>query len=68
MRQFAAELRHTGQLRDDLSNEEVADVIWSMNAAESWLLLVGQRGWTPERFGDWLIDAWKRLLLSPEPT
>jgi hypothetical protein len=43
----------------------VADVIWSMNAAEYWLLLVGQRGWTPERFGDWLVDAWKRLLLYP---
>ena len=65
MHQFAVELRHTGQLRDDLSDEEVADVIWSMNAAEYWLLLVGQRGWTPERFGDWLIDAWKRLLLHP---
>jgi AcrR family transcriptional regulator len=65
MRQFAVELRHTGELRDDLSDEEVADVIWSMNAAEYWLLLVGQRGWTPQRFGDWLIDAWKRLLLYP---
>ena len=41
MHQFAVELRHTGQLRDDLSDEEVADVIWSMNAAEYWLLLVG---------------------------
>ena len=65
MRQFAVELRNTGQLRDDLSNQEVADVIWSMNAAEYWLLLVGQRGWTAERFGDWLVDAWKRLLLYP---
>jgi AcrR family transcriptional regulator len=65
MRQFAVELRHTGQLRDDLSDEEVADVVWSMNAAEYWLLLVGQRGWTPERFGVWLVDAWNRLLLSP---
>jgi AcrR family transcriptional regulator len=65
MRQFAVELRHTGQLRDDLSDEEVADVVWSMNAAEYWLLLVGQRGWTAERFGVWLVDAWKRLLLSP---
>jgi AcrR family transcriptional regulator len=63
MRQFAVELRHTGQLRDDLSDDEVADVIWSMNAAEYWLLLVGQRGWTPQRFGDWLVYAWKRLLL-----
>jgi AcrR family transcriptional regulator len=68
MRQFAVELRHTGMLRDDLSDEEVADVMWSMNAAEYWQLLVGQRGWRPERFGEWLIDAWKRLLLSSAGT
>jgi hypothetical protein len=35
-----------------------------MNAAEYWALLVTGRGWTPERFGDWLADAWCRLLLS----
>lgn len=64
MRLFAAELRRTGQLRMDLSDSEVADVIWSMNAAEYWQLLVQQRGWTPERFRDWLIDAWTRLLLN----
>ena len=64
MRLFAAELRRTGQLRTDLSDSEVADVIWSMNAAEYWQLLVQQRGWTPERFRDWLIDAWSRLLLN----
>jgi hypothetical protein len=26
-------------------------------------LLVGERGWTPERFGTWLADAWIRFLL-----
>jgi hypothetical protein len=24
----------------------------------------GDRGWTPQRFGDFLVDAWKRLLLA----
>ncbi|MFC9472007.1 TetR/AcrR family transcriptional regulator [Nocardia sp. NPDC056952] len=63
MREFAADLRSTGQLRDDLSDDEVADVIWSMNATEYWVLLVGERHWTAERFRDWLADAWIRLLL-----
>ncbi|MFD6452396.1 TetR/AcrR family transcriptional regulator [Nocardia sp. NPDC060220] len=63
MREFAADLRSTGQLREDLSDDEVADIIWSMNATEYWVLLVGERHWTAERFRDWLADAWIRLLL-----
>ncbi|MGH3813344.1 MAG: TetR/AcrR family transcriptional regulator [Pseudonocardiaceae bacterium] len=62
LRVFAADLRRTGELRDDLSDEEVADIIWSMNAAEYWVLLVHERGWTPHRFAQWLVDAWTRLL------
>ncbi|MET0767180.1 MAG: helix-turn-helix domain-containing protein [Aeromicrobium sp.] len=61
---FAADLRSTGDLRDDLSDQEVADVVWSMNAAEYWDLLVVRRGWTAERFAGWLADAWRRTLLA----
>lgn len=64
LRLFAAELRRTGELRDDLSDEEVADIIWSMNAAEYWVLLVHERGWSPLSFASWLSDAWIRLLLT----
>jgi AcrR family transcriptional regulator len=64
MREFAADLRATGELRPDLTDDEVADVVWSMNAAEYWVLLVGQRGWQPERFGSWLADSWTRSLLT----
>jgi AcrR family transcriptional regulator len=63
MRGFAADLRGTGELREDLTDEQVADIIWSMNASEYWDLLVRERGWTPDQFRDWLIDAWTRLLL-----
>jgi AcrR family transcriptional regulator len=63
MRDFAADLRSTGGLREDLTDDEVADVVWSMNAAEYWVLLVHERGWTPARFQAWITDAWTRLLL-----
>ena len=63
MRAFAADLRSTGAVRADLSDDQVADIIWSMNAAEYWDLLVRERSWTPEQFTNWLIDAWTRLLL-----
>jgi AcrR family transcriptional regulator len=65
MRLLAAELRATGEVRADLTDDEVADIVWSMNAAEYRALLVGQRGWSAERFGTWLADAWVRLLLEP---
>jgi len=63
MRLFAADLRATGELRDDLTDEEVADIVWSTNAAEYWLLLE-QRGWTPARYEALLVDAWSRTLLA----
>ena len=63
MRLFAADLRATGQLRADLSDEEVADIVWSLNGPEYYAMLVGERGWTVARFTAWLADAWVRLLL-----
>lgn len=64
MLDFAEDLRSTGELREDLTDDEVADILWSMNAAEYWVLLVHERGWTPERFSRWIVDAWTRLLLA----
>ncbi|GAA4551630.1 TetR/AcrR family transcriptional regulator [Pseudonocardia xishanensis] len=64
MLRFAADLRATGELRADLSDEHVADVVWSMNAAEYWVLLVHERAWTPERFVEHLADTWSRTLLG----
>ena len=67
MRLFAADLRSTGELRDDLTDIQVADIIWSMNAAEYFDLLVRHRSWSPQQFAKWLIDAWTRLLLRTFP-
>lgn len=64
MQRLAADLRTTGELRGDLSNDQVADIIWSMNATEYWVLLVRERSWSPEQFAAWLADAWTRLLLA----
>ena len=62
MLRFTTDLRATGELRADLTDRQVADVIWTMNAAEYFDLLT-QRGWTPAGIGRWLADAWARLLL-----
>lgn len=67
MRRLAADLRSTGELRLDLTDDDVADVIWSMNSPEFWTLMVIERGWSPARFEGWLADAWIRLLLAHPP-
>ncbi len=63
MRALADDLGTSGELRPDLSRDEVADIIWTTNGAEYYALLVLDRGWTPERFEHWLLDSWTRLLL-----
>ena len=65
MRLFVKDLAATGRLRSVLSISQAADVIWSMNSPEFYLLLVEQRGWPVEQYGEWLGDAWVRLLLEP---
>jgi AcrR family transcriptional regulator len=63
MRRFATELAATGQLRSEVDVDEAADVIWATNAPEFYVLLVGDRGWSPEAFEAWLVRAWTRLLI-----
>jgi hypothetical protein len=62
MRLFAADLATVASLRVDPG--DAADIIWATNAPELYQLLVGQRGWTPERYEQFLADTWRRLLLA----
>ena len=64
MRLFAEDLAATGRLQEDISVDDVADIIWSMNSSEFYLLLVQERGWSPEKFERWLSDSWTRLFLK----
>jgi AcrR family transcriptional regulator len=64
MRLLAKDLAATGGLRAGLSIAKAADIIWSMNSPEFYLLLVEQRGWPAKDFEEWLGEAWIRLLLK----
>ena len=66
MRLLAADLVATGATRPDLTVEQIADIIWTMNSAEYYALLVLDRGWAPDRFRAFVQDAWCRLLLDTE--
>ena len=60
---FAQDLRATGEVRPDLTDAEVADVVWSTNAPEYYQLLT-ERGWTPDRYRRLVVDLWSRVLLT----
>jgi len=61
MRRFVADLATVTPLRIDLG--DAADIVWATNAVELYQLLVGQRGWSPQRYERFLTDTWRRLLL-----
>ena len=61
---FAQDLRATGSLRDDLSDDQVADLVWVTNSLEHFTLLA-ERGWNSEQYSAHLADLWTRLLLAP---
>jgi AcrR family transcriptional regulator len=61
---MAAEAAATGQLA--VSEEECRDVIWAMTDGTLWHRLVNERGWTNERFAEWLGQVWvDRLVAKP---
>ena len=62
MRRFVADLASVHPLR--LDPDQAADIVWATNAAELYQLLVGQRGWSPQRYERFLTDTWHRLLLA----
>ena len=53
-----------GALADGLDVDGAADVLWTINHPNVWQLLVGERGWTPERWERWSADLACAQLLG----
>lgn len=41
---------------------QVRDTIWTFNSPQLYTLLVTQRGWTPQRYGQWVARALTALV------
>ena len=63
MRLLAADLRATGEVRADLDDDAIADLVWSTNSWEYFHLLQ-RRGYTPSRYADHLADLWYRAVAA----
>ena len=63
MRRFAAELRATGEVRPELTDEQVAHLLWATNSPAFYRLATsGGRG--PGDYADLVLDLWTRTLLA----
>jgi AcrR family transcriptional regulator len=54
---FVAMLANKGALRPGLSVERARDVVWTLCSLAVHDLLVVDRGWTAERYREWLTDV-----------
>lgn len=64
-RVLVASIHARGGLRRDLDVERATDILWTLNHPDVWLLLNGERGWTPERFEEWFAQITCDQLLPP---
>jgi AcrR family transcriptional regulator len=63
-RMVVASLDQKGALAPGLDVERATDILWTLNHPDVWLLLVGQRGWTPDQFEEWFAATTCAQLLG----
>jgi len=62
-RVIAQSLHARGALRPGLGVARATDILWTLNHPDVWLLLVGERGWTPGQWERWFAaTACEQLL------
>jgi AcrR family transcriptional regulator len=54
-------------LRPGLDVARATDILWTLNHPDVWLLLVGERGWTPGQWEQWFADTAAMQLLKRSP-
>lgn len=64
MRQLVSWLAANGPLREGLTQDEAAAIVWTMTSPEVHRLLRVSRGWSAERYTAWLTDSLTCMLLG----
>jgi AcrR family transcriptional regulator len=63
MTAFVRSLLAHGRLRAGLDDSQAAEIVWTITSPEVFSLLTVDRGWSRERYAQWLGDTLARLLL-----
>ena len=58
-------LREAGRLRPALDHGTARDIFWMFTGSDVYRMLVRERGWSPQKYQDWLADTLVKLLLAP---
>ena len=60
---FIRALLRNGPLRDGVTAEEAAETVWTLTSADVITLMMNNRGWSGEKYKQWLVDVLTRVLL-----
>jgi hypothetical protein len=58
-------LREAKRLRPDLSPRMARDILWTLTGGDIYRMLVRERGWSSQKYQDWLADTLIQSLLGP---
>lgn len=58
-------LRDAGRLRPDLDYATARDIFWMLTGGDVYRMLVRERGWSSQKYQDWLADTLAQSLLTP---
>lgn len=61
-----ASLSEAGTLRSTLDHATARDIFWALTGRDVYRMLVRERGWSPQKYEDWLADTLVDSLLTPE--
>ena len=53
-----------GWLKAGPTEDPATDMFWAVGRPDTCEVLVGRRGWTPERYEGWIAEAIAALLLD----
>ncbi|MDJ0323714.1 helix-turn-helix domain-containing protein [Cryobacterium sp. PH31-AA6] len=67
MTHVAHNLARRTQLRPGLSVDEAAEILWAYSSPELYSLFVLNRGWRPERYGEFVGESLVDALLGDAP-
>lgn len=63
MTRFVQSVAANGSLREGLVEAQAGEIVWAITSPELFQLFTEDRGWTKEKYAQWLADTLIRLLL-----
>jgi len=63
MMTFIRALMKNGPLQEGLTPDEAAETVWALTSGEVYILLISNRGWSEDKYKQWMVNALMKLLL-----